>query len=151
MEGYKQFVVKVFMAVLMAFLVFIGSTQGQPICCYRDPCCCNTCGGPHPSYIHPNWNLQKHVNVWVKQQMKYVSKVRITYEIFNFWLICFISLSLSLYIYIYVCVCVCVYQKLKDTYMIAWYKHETPQYQISTWLYNIHPCSHSKYATKSLS
>ena len=56
------------------------------------------------------------------------------------WFASSLSLSLSIYIYIY-----------KDTYMIAWYKHETPQYQISSWLYNIHPCSHSKYATNSLS
>ena len=49
MEGYKQFVVKVLMIVLMTFLAFIGSIQGQPICCFRDPCCCN--GGTFP--LHP--------------------------------------------------------------------------------------------------
>ena len=42
MEGYKQFVVKVFMIVLMVFLAFIGSTQGE-MCCFHDPCCCQTC------------------------------------------------------------------------------------------------------------
>ena len=40
MEGSKKFVVKVFMIVLFAFVAFFGSTQGQPICCYRDPYCC---------------------------------------------------------------------------------------------------------------
>ena len=48
MEGYKKFVVKAFMIILMAFLVFIGSTQGQPICCFREACCCQTCkNNPH--------------------------------------------------------------------------------------------------------
>ena len=52
MEGYKQFVVKVFMIVLMVFLAFIGRTQGM-ICCFRDPCCCQFCSdGGHFQYHH---------------------------------------------------------------------------------------------------
>ena len=74
MEGYKKFVVKAFMIVLLAFLAFIGSTQGQPICCFRDACCCQTCLQSPPHIIN-NWNLQKHI--------KCMSEVWITYEIYE--------------------------------------------------------------------
>ena len=72
MEGYKQFVVKAFTIVVMALLAFIGSTQGQPICCFREACCCQTCS--HPPHVH-NWNLQKHINC--------MSEVWITYEVYE--------------------------------------------------------------------
>ena len=72
MEGYKQFVVKAFMIIAMALFAFIGSTQGQPICCFREACCCQTC--TKPPHVH-NWNLQKHINC--------MSGVWITYEIYE--------------------------------------------------------------------
>ena len=37
MEGSKQSVTIFLMILILAFIAFIGSTQAQLICCYRDP------------------------------------------------------------------------------------------------------------------